>query len=80
MLTYGNKNNNSISKIKKIKAIIKNRKEKGIRLSSVDENPHSNDLLNSRSILILNLKINNKQLIIIIIIIEIKKNIININI
>lgn len=48
-LKKGNKINNSTSKIKKIKATIKNRKEKGSRLLSFTENPHSNGLLISRS-------------------------------
>jgi hypothetical protein len=45
----GNNNNNSTSKIRKIKATIKNRKEKGNRPSSLVENPHSKGLLISRS-------------------------------
>ena len=45
----GNKSNNSTSKIKKIIATRKNRREKGARLSSLVENPHSKGLLASRS-------------------------------
>jgi len=45
----GNKSNNSTSKIKKIIATKKNRKENGERLSSFVENPHSKGLPISRS-------------------------------
>jgi len=45
----GNKSRISTSKIKNTIATKKNRKEKGIRLSSMVENPHSNTLLDSRS-------------------------------
>ena len=45
----GNNKTNSTSKIKKIKAIRKNRIEKGRRALSFGENPHSNGLNLSRS-------------------------------
>ena len=50
--TKGNKSKTSISKIKKIIATKKKRKEKGNRLSSLVENPHSKGLHPSRSNLI----------------------------
>jgi hypothetical protein len=46
----GNNNKISTSKIRKINATKKNRKEKGNRLSSLVENPHSKGLFISRSI------------------------------
>ena len=49
IIKNGNNNNNSTSKIRKIRATIKNRKEKGSRPSSLVENPHSKGLLISRS-------------------------------
>jgi len=47
--TKGKINTSSTSKIKKTKAIKKNRKEKGIREAFLGLNPHSNGLVFSRS-------------------------------
>lgn len=54
-----------MSKMRKIKATKKKRRENGKRLSSFVENPHSNGLLASRSIIIFflhkNVRIINKK-------------------
>ena len=49
LVKMGNNKRISTSKIKNTIATKKKRKEKGIRLSSIVENPHSNTLLDSRS-------------------------------
>lgn len=51
----GKTKDTSISKIKKIKVIIKNRNEKGARDFFIGEKPHSNGVIFSRSLLVFSL-------------------------
>ena len=51
----GKTSDTSISKIKKIRVIIKNRKEKGARDFFMGENPHSNGVIFSRSLFVFSL-------------------------